>query len=98
MSEFEQIVLLSDGVQVDNAATSEVESAAAEGSLKDRPATVSLSPHLFDAQTSAEVSTDNVAVAEGPADDVAGANWALEGEFGSSPFWALLARAGYKPW
>ena len=97
-SEFERSILPSDDVQTDNAATSEVALAAVEGSLKDPPTPDSLSPQQSKAQTSAEVSADSVASTGGSTDYVADANWALEEEFGASPLWALLARAGYTPW
>ena len=97
-SEFERVVLPSDGENIIGAATSEVELAVAEGSLKDCPLTVGSSLQQDETHTPADVAPASVAVVEGSADKVADANWALEGEFGSSPFWALLARAGYTPW
>ena len=97
-SEFERVVLPSDGENIVSAATSEVELAVAEGSLEDWPVTVGSSLHQDETHTPADVAPASVAVVEGSADGVASANWALEGEFGSSPFWALLARVGYTPW
>ena len=65
--------------------TSEV-LAVAEGSLKDFPLTVGSSLQPEETHTPADVAPASVAAVEGSADEVVDANWALEGEFRSSPF------------